>query len=110
MLGTAKQFHSETADMKNSVKDRANAQSSCAGHFIEEHLVGDKWNWRKLIDGGDNDDDEESSGDGGDNGKKAQKQKGLWAHCDIAGTAWNGTRGTGLGVALLVELTRSLKI
>ena len=24
--------------MKNSVKDRSNAQSSCAGHFIESHL------------------------------------------------------------------------
>lgn len=25
--------------MKNSVKDRGNAQSSCAGHFIESHLA-----------------------------------------------------------------------
>lgn len=24
--------------MKNSVKDRSNAQTSCAGHFIESHL------------------------------------------------------------------------
>jgi probable aminopeptidase NPEPL1 len=24
--------------MKNSVKDRGNAQASCAGHFIEAHL------------------------------------------------------------------------
>ena len=24
--------------MKNSVKDRGNAQSSCAGHFIESHI------------------------------------------------------------------------
>lgn len=24
--------------MKNSVKDRSNAQSSCAGHFIESHI------------------------------------------------------------------------
>ena len=32
--------------MKNSVKDRGNAQSSCAGHFIESHLGKDfkgKW-------------------------------------------------------------------
>ena len=27
------------ADMKNSVKDRSNAQTSCAGHFIEAHLA-----------------------------------------------------------------------
>ena len=26
------------ADLRNSVKDRANAQSSCAGQFIREHL------------------------------------------------------------------------
>jgi hypothetical protein len=24
--------------MKNSVKDRMNAQASCAGHFIEQHV------------------------------------------------------------------------
>mmetsp|Transcript_40128 Transcript_40128/g.78661 ORF Transcript_40128/g.78661 Transcript_40128/m.78661 type:complete len:505 (-) Transcript_40128:233-1747(-) len=33
-----KEFKSEVADMKNSVKDRGNAQASCAGHFIEAHL------------------------------------------------------------------------
>jgi len=32
------EFASKVADMKNSVKDRGNAQSSCAGHFIEAHL------------------------------------------------------------------------
>lgn len=32
------EFKSEVADMKNSVKDRGNAQTSCAGHFIEAHL------------------------------------------------------------------------
>jgi probable aminopeptidase NPEPL1 len=32
------EFKSEVADYKNSVKDRSNAQSSCAGHFIEAHL------------------------------------------------------------------------
>ncbi|KAJ1480547.1 hypothetical protein T484DRAFT_1759172 [Baffinella frigidus] len=35
------EFKSEVADMKNSVKDRGNAQSSCAGHFIEKHLAAD---------------------------------------------------------------------
>jgi len=34
-----KEFESKVADMKNSVKDRGNAQASCAGHFIESHLA-----------------------------------------------------------------------
>jgi len=33
------EFDSAVADMKNSVKCRTNAQSSCAGHFIESHLT-----------------------------------------------------------------------
>ena len=32
------EFKSEVADMKNSVKDRSNAQSSCAANFVYEHL------------------------------------------------------------------------
>ena len=32
------EFASKVADMKNSVKDRGNAQASCAGHFIESHI------------------------------------------------------------------------
>ena len=32
------ELKSEVADMKNSVKDRMNAQSSCAAQFIAEHL------------------------------------------------------------------------
>lgn len=32
------EFHSPVADMKNSVKNRNNAQSSCAGQFIGNHL------------------------------------------------------------------------
>ena len=40
------EFKSEVADMKNSVKDRSNAQTSCAGHFIEDHLAEDyKGGW-----------------------------------------------------------------
>jgi probable aminopeptidase NPEPL1 len=34
-----KEFASHIADMKNSVKNRANAQSSCAGQFIGNHLA-----------------------------------------------------------------------
>ena len=33
-----KEFKSQVADMKNSVKNRSNAQCSCAGHFIESHI------------------------------------------------------------------------
>jgi probable aminopeptidase NPEPL1 len=32
------EFASKVADMKNSVKDRMNAQASCAGAFVGEHL------------------------------------------------------------------------
>ena len=40
------EFNSKVADMKNSVKDRSNAQTSCAGHFIESHLDKDyKGGW-----------------------------------------------------------------
>ena len=40
-----KEFKSEVADMKNSVKDRANAQSSCAGQFIGNHLPDPMPRW-----------------------------------------------------------------
>jgi len=36
-----KEFKSQIADMKNSVKDRGNAQASCAANFISEHLHPD---------------------------------------------------------------------
>ncbi|MCB9779478.1 MAG: leucyl aminopeptidase family protein [Alphaproteobacteria bacterium] len=36
-----KEFKSKVADMKNSVQDRMNAQSSCAGQFIANHLPAD---------------------------------------------------------------------
>lgn len=39
------EFKSQVADMKNSVKDRMNAQSSCAGQFIAEHLCNYKGPW-----------------------------------------------------------------
>lgn len=35
------EFKSQVADMKNSVKDRSNAQASCAANFIYEHLHPD---------------------------------------------------------------------
>jgi len=66
-----KEFRSEIADMKNSVKNRSNAQASCAAQFVAEHL-GD--------------------------------YEGKWLHVDLAGPATWDERGTGFGVALLMEL------
>ena len=40
-----KEFSSDIADMKNSVKDRMNAQSSCAGQFIGNHLPEEAPAW-----------------------------------------------------------------
>ena len=37
----------QVADMKNSVKDRSNAQCSCAGHFIESH-IDPNYNGKKI--------------------------------------------------------------
>ncbi len=65
------EFKSSVADLKNSVKDRMNAQSSCAGQFIGEHLVD---------------------------------YDGPWLHVDIAGPSTLKERGTGFGVALLLDI------
>ena len=43
-----KEFRSPIADMRNSVKDRANAQCSCAGQFIGNHLPEDAPKWLHL--------------------------------------------------------------
>lgn len=43
-----KEFKSEIADLKNSVKDRMNAQSSCAGQFVAEHLVEHDGAWLHI--------------------------------------------------------------
>ena len=37
------EFASPIADMKNSVKNRSNAQTSCAGQFIGNHLDATEW-------------------------------------------------------------------
>ena len=39
------EFKSPIADMRNSVKNRANAQTSCAGQFIYNHLEGTHTRW-----------------------------------------------------------------
>ena len=42
------EFASVVADMKNSVKNRANAQSACAGQFIGNHLPASNHRWLHL--------------------------------------------------------------
>jgi probable aminopeptidase NPEPL1 len=74
------EFASKVADMKNSVKDRSNAQSSCAGQFIADHI-------------------EDFINDGGE-----------WLHIDMAGPVSSNERGTGYGVALLYSLVKSLSL
>jgi probable aminopeptidase NPEPL1 len=37
------EFRSPIADMRNSVKDRNNAQASCAGQFLANHLTAAGW-------------------------------------------------------------------
>jgi probable aminopeptidase NPEPL1 len=74
------EFESKVADMKNSVKNRANAQSSCAAQFIYNH-IDDDW----------------------------KEKGGKWLHVDMAGpSTHDGGRGTGYGVGLLVSLVEEL--
>eukprot|EP00986_Skeletonema_menzelii_P012922 scaffold7298_cov150-Skeletonema_menzelii.AAC.22 len=73
-----KEFNSKVADMKNSVKDRSNAQCSCAGHFIESHI-----------------DSNYVERDGG------------WLHVDMAGPGTKAERGTGYGVGLVLSLVEA---
>lgn len=70
-----KEFNSKVADMKNSVKDRSNAQCSCAGHFIESHID-----------------------------PKYIARNGKWLHVDMAGPGTKAERGTGFGVGLVLSL------
>ena len=73
-----KEFKSEVADMKNSVADRSNAQSSCAAQFVGNHI-------ESYLD-----------------------QGGKWCHIDMAGPVDTGSRATGYGVALLYKLASAL--
>lgn len=70
------EFSSPVADLRNSVKDRMNAQSSCAAQFIAESLAA------VTPDG------------------VAVK----WLHVDMAGPVVSRDRATGFGVALLFAL------
>ena len=58
------EFKSEVADLKNSVKNRANAQSSCAGQFIAEHLGDFAGGWLHLDIAGPSTDAERGTGFG----------------------------------------------
>lgn len=59
------EFESKVADMKNSVKDRMNAQASCAGHFIESHLAEDyKGGWLHVDMAGPGSKDQRGTGYG----------------------------------------------
>eukprot|EP01039_Chlorochromonas_danica_P004816 gene4816-5280_t len=73
------EFRSTVADMKNSVADRGNAQTSCAGQFIGNHL-------EEYLN----------------TGKR-------WLHVDMAGPCTVGDRATGYGVALLFDLVLRLQ-
>ena len=69
-----------TTDMKNSVADRANAQVSCAGQFIANHMGS------YLEDGG------------------------KWVHIDMAYCVNDkNERATGYGVALLYSMVQSIE-
>jgi probable aminopeptidase NPEPL1 len=73
------EFSSPVADLRNSVANRNNAQTSCAAQFIYEHLV---------------------------DAPRAKSRR--WCHIDLAGPAFPKERGTGYGVALIAELVRAL--
>eukprot|EP00299_Pterocystis_sp_00344_P011768 c5546_g1_i2.p1 GENE.c5546_g1_i2~~c5546_g1_i2.p1 ORF type:complete len:128 (+),score=28.36 c5546_g1_i2:112-495(+) len=70
------EFASKVADMKNSVKNRSNATSSCAGQFLGNHI------------------------------SEYLEQGGKWCHVDIAFPAEDGERATGYGVALLLQMLK----
>ena len=116
----SREFSSKIADMRNSVKDRSNAQASCAGQFIANHLSAD-WKKKKKTknttnksdddksgddDDDNDDDDEEEVEDGQDAQSDGAAQNRRWLHIDMAGpsTDKGNGRGTGYGVPLLVEL------
>ncbi|GMI13187.1 hypothetical protein TrLO_g9209 [Triparma laevis f. longispina] len=73
------EFSSKVADSKNSVKNRMNAQTSCAGQFVGNN-VDQKW----LEEGGQ------------------------WLHVDMAGpSTFDGGRGSGFGVGLIMALLKA---
>ncbi len=73
------EFSSPVADLRNSVANRNNAQTSCAAQFVYEHLV---------------------------DAPRAKSRR--WCHIDLAGPTFPKDRGTGFGVALIAQLVRAL--
>merc|ERR1711977_620167 len=108
------EFRSAIADFSNNVKDRSNAQVSCAGQFIGNHLEFIGWY----------NDDGESGGDGKDGGcascgeaaataaaaAAAGTTQHSWLHIDMAAPAYDKSseRATGYGVALLTSILGTL--
>ncbi len=72
------EFASKVSDSKNSVKDRMNAQSSCAGQFVGNNVSEEFY----------------------DNG-------GAWMHVDMAGPSMSNERATGYGVGLALALLKT---
>ncbi len=73
------EFKSPIADMRNSVANRSNAQSSCAAQFVWSHIA---------------------------DAPGASSRR--WCHIDLAGPAFPKNRATGYGVALISEIVRRL--
>jgi probable aminopeptidase NPEPL1 len=71
------EFRSPVADLRNSVANRNNAQSSCAAQFVYAHIA--------------------------DAPHAATRR---WCHIDLAGPAFPKERASGYGVALIAELVR----
>ncbi len=74
-----KEFDSPVADMRNSVKDRMNAQTACAAQFVYAHM---------------------------EDARGARRRR--WGHVDLAGPAFRDERGTGYGAALLARTVEAL--
>jgi len=73
------EFSSPIADLRNSVANRMNAQTSCAAQFIYEHIA---------------------------DAPRARTRR--WCHIDLAGPSFPKDRGTGFGVALISRLVSAL--
>ncbi|RHY29146.1 hypothetical protein DYB32_005393 [Aphanomyces invadans] len=73
------EFKSQVADMKNIPATRMNAQVSCAGQFVANHLTDNF------------------------------EETGLWGHVDMAYPVVDQERGTGFGVALVQSMLQLIE-
>ena len=76
--------------MRNSVADRGNAQSACAGQFIGNHIEVFEIYLNSIMI------------------QEYLNNGGKWIHIDMAGPSENGQRATGYGVGLLFEMVCEL--